>query len=114
MHSSCSSTSDGAAVLLRPRTFDLLAALVDRAGHLVTKHELFERVWPKMVVEEAAVHVQISLRGRCLAGRAGVVGRRLLSATTRQRLLAPDHRACASIQMDSHSLSLLADADALR
>jgi DNA-binding winged helix-turn-helix (wHTH) protein len=30
---------DGAAISLRPRAFDLLAALVDRAWHLVTKDE---------------------------------------------------------------------------
>src|SRR5258705_12224774 len=51
---------DGAAISLRPRAFDLLVALVDRAGHLVTKDELLDRVWPKMVVEEAALHVQVS------------------------------------------------------
>src|SRR5579862_2127541 len=49
----------GAAIALRPRTFDLLAALVDRAGHLVTKDELFDRVWPKVVVDEAALRVQV-------------------------------------------------------
>jgi len=46
---------DGATISLRPRAFDLLAALVYRAGHLVTKDELLDRVWPKTVVEEAAV-----------------------------------------------------------
>src|SRR6266496_6678647 len=51
---------DGATISLRPRAFDLLAALVDRAGHLVTKDELLDQVWPKMVVEEAALHVQVS------------------------------------------------------
>jgi DNA-binding winged helix-turn-helix (wHTH) protein len=51
---------EGAAVPLRPRAFDLLAVMVDRAGHLVTKDELLDRVWPKMVVEEAALHVQVS------------------------------------------------------
>ena len=49
----------GAVIALQPRTFDLLGALVDRAGHLVTKDELFERVWPKLVVEEAALRVQV-------------------------------------------------------
>ena len=39
---------------------DLLAALVDHPGHLVTKGELLDRVWPKVVVEEAALHVQVS------------------------------------------------------
>src|SRR5712672_3166805 len=51
---------DGATISLRPRAFDLLTALVDRAGHLVTKDQLLDRVWPKMVVEEAALHVQVS------------------------------------------------------
>jgi non-specific serine/threonine protein kinase len=51
---------DGAAVALRPRAFDLLAVLVERPGHLLAKDELLERVWPKMVVEEAAIHVQVS------------------------------------------------------
>src|SRR5271170_1930895 len=51
---------DGATISLRPRAFDLLVALVDRAGHLVTKDELLDRVWPKVVVEEAALHVQVS------------------------------------------------------
>src|SRR5258706_11629078 len=51
---------DGVTISLRPRAFDLLVALVDRAGHLVTKDELLNRVWPKVVVEEAALHVQVS------------------------------------------------------
>src|SRR5258705_1482079 len=51
---------DGATISLRPRAFDLLVALVDRAGHLVTKDELLDLVWPKVVVEEAALHVQVS------------------------------------------------------
>jgi predicted ATPase/DNA-binding winged helix-turn-helix (wHTH) protein len=51
---------DGAVVPLRPRAFALLSVLVDRAGHLVTKDELLDRAWPKMVVEEAALHVQVS------------------------------------------------------
>src|SRR5260221_8956778 len=51
---------DGVAISLRPRAFDLLLALVDRAGHLVTKDELLARVWPKAVVEEAALHAQMS------------------------------------------------------
>src|SRR4051794_22109312 len=50
----------GAAISLRPRAFDLLVALVDRAGHLVTKDELLDQVWPNVVVEEAALHVQVS------------------------------------------------------
>ena len=61
---------DGATISLRPRAFDLLVALVDRAGHLVTKDELLERVWPKVVVEEAALHVQVSAVRKVLGGDA--------------------------------------------
>ena len=64
---------DGVAVSLRPRAFDLLAALLDRAGHLVTKDELLDLVWPKVVVEEAALHVQVSAlrkEGLTLGSRA--------------------------------------------
>jgi len=51
---------DSATLSLRQRAFDLLVALVDRAGHLITKDELLDQVWPKIVVEEAALHVQVS------------------------------------------------------
>src|SRR6266705_496533 len=69
---------DGATISLRPRAFDLLAALVDRAGHLVTKDELLARVWPRMVVEEAALHVQVSALRKVLGADAitTVSGRR--------------------------------------
>jgi serine/threonine-protein kinase len=43
-----------------PRAFDLLVALIDRAGHLVTKEELIEQVWPNLVVEENNLQVQVS------------------------------------------------------
>src|SRR6201988_178863 len=61
---------DGATITLRPRAFDLLVALVDRAGQLVTKDELLDRVWPKMVVEEAVLHVQASALRKVLGADA--------------------------------------------
>jgi predicted ATPase/DNA-binding winged helix-turn-helix (wHTH) protein len=61
---------DGATISLRPRAFDLLVTLVDRAGHLVTKDELLNRVWPKAVVEEAALHVQVSALRKVLGADA--------------------------------------------
>src|SRR6201993_5588675 len=61
---------DGATISLRPRAFDLLAALVDRAGHLVPKDELLDQVWPKTVVEEAALHVQVSALRKILGADA--------------------------------------------
>jgi predicted ATPase/DNA-binding winged helix-turn-helix (wHTH) protein len=61
---------DGAPTSLRPRAFDLLAALVNRAGHLVTKDELLEQVWPKRVVEEAALQMQMSALRKVLGAGA--------------------------------------------
>jgi len=61
---------DGLAISLRPRAFDLLVALVDRAGHLVTKDELLDRVWSKTVVEEAALHVQVSALRKVVGSEA--------------------------------------------
>src|SRR5580704_3286862 len=61
---------DGATISLRPRALDVLVALVDRAGHLVTKDELLDQVWPKMVVEEASLHVQVSALRKVLGADA--------------------------------------------
>src|ERR1700752_3432265 len=61
---------DGATISLRPRAFDLLVALVDRAGQLVTKDELLNQVWPKGVVEEAALAVQVSALRKVLGADA--------------------------------------------
>src|SRR5258707_10595052 len=61
---------DGDAISLRPRAFDLLAALVDRAGQLVPKGELPERAVPTTVVEEAALHVQVSALRKVLGADA--------------------------------------------
>lgn len=37
--------ADGTEVLLRPKEFDLLAALVTRAGEVVTREQLMDEVW---------------------------------------------------------------------
>ncbi len=47
-------------LLLGARAFDVLAALVQHAGELVSKDQLFERVWPGRVVEENNLQVHVS------------------------------------------------------
>ena len=47
-------------VLLGGRSFDVLIALVERAGEVVTRKELISRVWPDLTVEEANLRVQIT------------------------------------------------------
>jgi predicted ATPase/DNA-binding winged helix-turn-helix (wHTH) protein len=51
---------DGAPRALGSRAFDMLVALAERAGRLVTKNELLDLVWPDVVVEENNLHVQMS------------------------------------------------------
>jgi Tol biopolymer transport system component/DNA-binding winged helix-turn-helix (wHTH) protein len=57
---------DGAAVPLTPKAFDLLRALVERHGHLVTKEELFQAVWPDSFVEESNLSSNIALIRKAL------------------------------------------------
>lgn len=43
---------DGQPVILPPKDLETLLALVERAGHIVEKEELLEKVWPGVFVEE--------------------------------------------------------------
>ena len=52
--------ADGVPIELGTRGFDLLLALVEADGSLVTKEELMSRVWPGVVVAEENLKVQIS------------------------------------------------------
>jgi len=52
--------ADGEPQSIGPRAFDVLIALVRRAGQLVTKSELLDQVWPGLVVEENNLQVQVS------------------------------------------------------
>ena len=61
---------EGQAVALGSRGFDLLQALVLRRDRVVTKHELLDLVWPKLVVEENNLQVQISGLRRVLGPQA--------------------------------------------
>jgi len=54
-------------VRLGSRAFDILAALVERAGEVVGKDELIARVWPQMFVEESNLKIQVSALRRALA-----------------------------------------------
>ena len=60
----------GVPVVVQPRAFDVLVALVERAGHLVTKEELLSLVWPSVVVEESNLHVQVSALRKILGPAA--------------------------------------------
>ena len=58
------------------RALDLLIVLVERAGEVVTKDELFARVWPGLVVDEGNLRTQVALVRKAL--RDGQDGARYL------------------------------------
>ncbi len=63
---------DGQPVRLGGRALDLLIALVERAGEVVSRQELEACVWPRTVVEETSLRVHVSALRRVLGeGRSG-------------------------------------------
>lgn len=60
--------ADGAPVPLGGRAFDLLLALAQRPGQLVTRNELIDQVWPGRVVEENNLSVQVNALRKALGG----------------------------------------------
>ena len=54
------------AVRLPPKAYDVLVALVQQRGHLVTKDELLKRLWPGTFVEEGSLNVCVSALRKAL------------------------------------------------
>src|SRR6266478_5585270 len=58
-------------VRLGSRAFDVLAALVERAGEVVAKEQLIARAWPQTFVEESNLKIQVSALRRALGDGQG-------------------------------------------
>src|SRR5258706_7927102 len=61
----------GAVVELSSRAMDILAALTERPGEVITKRELLARVWPDAVVVEAALRFHMVALRRALGDGEG-------------------------------------------
>src|SRR5687768_3854280 len=59
---------------LPPKAIDTLLALLEHAGHVVTKEQLLERVWPGLVVEEGGIANNISALRKVLDADFGSDG----------------------------------------
>jgi predicted ATPase/DNA-binding winged helix-turn-helix (wHTH) protein len=55
-------------VKLGARAFDILLALIERAGEVVAHKDLIARVWPNVVVEEISLRVHIAALRKALDG----------------------------------------------
>lgn len=62
--------ADGEPLTLGPRAFDLLVALAERPGQLVSKETLLDLVWAHLVVEENNLQVQVSTLRKLLGSDA--------------------------------------------
>lgn len=60
---------DGQVVALSPKAVETLLALAERAGQMVSRDELIDRVWPDTFVEPNNLAQQISQVRRCLSER---------------------------------------------
>ncbi len=59
-------TRKGEIVPLNPKAFDILFALVESNGKLLSKDDLFELVWEDQIVEESNLTVNMSAIRRAL------------------------------------------------
>jgi len=80
---------DGAPVALTPKAFDVLVALVDHAGTVVRKDELFRAAWPDTIVDENNLAFQISTLRKALGEKES--GERYIATVPGQgyQLIAP-------------------------
>jgi len=76
-------------VRIGSRALELLAVLVERAGEVVTRHELMARAWPRSVVDEGNLKVQIAALRKTLGETSR--GERYLATVVGQgyRFVAP-------------------------
>src|ERR1700687_677489 len=65
--------ADGELVQLGGRAFDVLMALVETHGNVLSKDELMKRVWPGRIVEESGLQVQISTLRKALGSHRDLI-----------------------------------------
>ena len=61
---------DGELVPLTPKAFDVLSALLEKPGQLITKDELLQKVWPETFVEESNLAYNIFALRKALGDTA--------------------------------------------
>jgi TolB-like protein len=80
---------NGERVALPPKVVELLVALVQAAGRVLTREQLLQKLWPNAVVEEGSLTSHISLLRKALA--AGGNGPELIETVPKRgyRFVAP-------------------------
>ena len=112
--------NEQSSVPLTPKAFETLLVLVENSGHVLSKDELMERVWPDTAVEENNLAQNISaLRkalGEASSGRKFIEtvprrGYRFLAEVresiggTSKRVEASDNKMLVDYNQPQHALS---------
>jgi predicted ATPase/DNA-binding winged helix-turn-helix (wHTH) protein len=106
---------DGAPVPIGNRAIDVLMALIESCGELVTKDELLSRVWPNTTVEENNLQFQISTLRKALGADRDLIktvcgrGYRFVAEITVERRATRPHEASAAVDPSSTSVVQLVD-----
>jgi DNA-binding winged helix-turn-helix (wHTH) protein/tetratricopeptide (TPR) repeat protein len=96
-------------VSLRPKTFDVLRYLAERAGQVVTKDELFEAVWPETTVtDDSLVQCVMEIRQALDDGK-----RQLLKTLPKRGYVLNAHAvedsACPAVRREDISAPAMQD-----
>jgi Tol biopolymer transport system component/DNA-binding winged helix-turn-helix (wHTH) protein len=91
---------EGKPVMLTPKLFDTLLALVERSGHIVEKSELMEMVWPGTFVEESNLSSSVSLLRKTLGSAAD--GSSYIETVPRR-----GYRFASAVEMTDESMGVL-------
>jgi Tol biopolymer transport system component/DNA-binding winged helix-turn-helix (wHTH) protein len=91
---------EGQPVMLSPKLFDTLLALVERSGHIVEKAELMETVWPGTFVEESNLSSSVSLLRKTLGSTAD--GKSYIETVPRR-----GYRFAGAVEVMSESADLI-------
>ena len=95
-------------VTIGGRAFDILVALVERAGEVVSRRELIDQVWPGVIVDETSLRVHLAFLRKTLGDGshgaryiANVSGRGYCFVAPIQRSEArqPSYEAAAYVRM---------------
>ena len=91
---------EGQPVMLPPKLFDTLLALVERSGHIVEKAELMETVWPGTFVEESNLSSSVSLLRKTLGSAED--GKPYIETVPRR-----GYRFAAAVELTGESTDLI-------
>jgi predicted ATPase/DNA-binding winged helix-turn-helix (wHTH) protein len=115
--------ADGIPVAIGGRAFEIIEALIEAAGEVVTKDELMGRVWHGAIVEENTLQVHISAVRKALGADRGMLktasgrGYRLLGTWTARQSGTPksllDRIAASPLPVPSFSSNFLVAASDL-